>query len=585
MDPGFRLIPRRSGLRPPELHDVDQMMAEREASHSAGFTTIHRRLEAVRGDRLSLALVREESADGFTREFHAVEQMAPDGLLNGVIAFDPEELPDALEELDRLYLESRESAEAGRAEGAAGLHGADATEGSVSLPGAPRNRCTDVAERFAAMFGAKDWAGIRDLHADEVVVEDHRSGPTSGSHTSRDQIVESAQSLVELGYETFDRHGLAVRGERVCLDRSKWITSDGFVTDRLAIIELDEEDRISFFASFDEDDMTGALESLDQRYLAGEGAQCRQALEPIIAYQRAAHLRAPDQLAEVLADDLVVRDHTVLGWPDMDRDAYLDRIRDFMGMVRRFGWYPEEYLGLTETTSVFTFSLSAERHDGGVIAERGVGVGQQRDGLSTLIETWEISDLDAAMARFHQLTAGEPDDASAETGVGLRSRVPGVIAELRECLRTGSVERLRELVAQDVSRIDHREGPDRPRPSKGSTTRSLPFAAWRSSGLEEFDFRCVATRGESMALLDITHSHRRLGLRRPTIAGDPAQPRRPGQPYRHVRAGSHGGGLRRDGPVVRRVPAARARADIRLDLQVDRVSDGSGFRRCRLGHR
>lgn len=71
----------------------------------------------------------------------------------------------------------------------------------------------------------------------------------------------------------------------------------------------------------------------------------------------------PEALAGLFAADQVVRDHTPLGWPDMDLDAYVDRVAELTSLVQ-----------------------------------------------ATLIENFGIDDLDAALARFEEITVASPDE-------------------------------------------------------------------------------------------------------------------------------------------------------------------------------
>lgn len=430
MDDDFRLVPRRAGMRPPELHDADQMMAERRATLSAGFTTIRRETKAVRGERLSLAAVSEESGEGFARDFLAVEQTTSAGLLERVVAFDPEELAAALEELERLFLEGEGAqypwyenlangqAAANRRElgvewpryhpefravdhrpmgwgeldlegylvrtasgnqlpgdfvtysseiraadergcvvsvyagtvdhgwptwwgvfvfqngllwryetfaeddiGTAlarfeAVGGPDPRPAASTPQGTFRNRCTSVVDRFADAYAARDWAAVRATFSDDLVVADHRSGPSSGEHASLDQMVRSAQSLAESGYDTYEREPVAIRGDRLVLDRARFATADDYETARLALCEIDDQDRTCFFASFDDDDMAGALEMLDQRYLAGEGAvhrsatapqnRCGEVIDRFVPFWQAGDWAG---VASIYSDDLQVEDY------------------------------------------------------------------------------------------------------------------------------------------------------------------------------------------------------------------------------------------------------------------------------------
>src|SRR5262249_10317173 len=80
---------------------------------------------------------------------------------------------------------------------------------------------------------------------------------------------------------------VATRGERLVLQRVRFSDRDQgtepFLTERLGVGEIDADQRIVAFVSFDLDNLDAAIAELDARYLAGEAAAHAQIWSVITA--------------------------------------------------------------------------------------------------------------------------------------------------------------------------------------------------------------------------------------------------------------------------------------------------------------
>ena len=65
---------------------------------------------------------------------------------------------------------------------------------------------------------------------------------------------------------------LAVRGEHLALARRCFTGTDGFDLQLLTVVEVDADERHAVTVLFDADDLAGARQELDARYLASGGA-------------------------------------------------------------------------------------------------------------------------------------------------------------------------------------------------------------------------------------------------------------------------------------------------------------------------
>jgi hypothetical protein len=143
---------------------------------------------------------------------------------------------------------------------------------TAELPGVRDNAAVRVLARHVEVVAARDWDRFAELLADDVVSDDRRSGVNSGVTTGREAIGDLTRGLVDVGFTTVANEVLAVRGDRLALTLRRWIRADGFELPTLALVEVDADERWILNVLFDADDLAGARDELDARYLAGDGA-------------------------------------------------------------------------------------------------------------------------------------------------------------------------------------------------------------------------------------------------------------------------------------------------------------------------
>jgi hypothetical protein len=130
---------------------------------------------------------------------------------------------------------------------------------------------------------------------------------------------------------------LATRGERLALVRYGVEGGDGSLApdegERLAVIEVDDRGDRSATVMFDAGNLEGAFAELNDRYDAGEAASHRRA-KITRAFSHAFATRDWDTLATLLAPDLVVNDHRIMGWePLRGPEPYLQAIRSLVELA------------------------------------------------------------------------------------------------------------------------------------------------------------------------------------------------------------------------------------------------------------
>ncbi len=145
-------------------------------------------------------------------------------------------------------------------------------------PQAPRleNAASQVGEHFLARFAAGDWDVMADMLADNLFTDDRRLVVGAGVRHGRDAQIADMQALAGLWITNVATTVVATRGERLVLQHVRFSDRDdgpeAFVAEMLGIGEIDAEERVVAFVSFDLDDIDAAFAELDARYLAGEAA-------------------------------------------------------------------------------------------------------------------------------------------------------------------------------------------------------------------------------------------------------------------------------------------------------------------------
>src|SRR5262249_16871518 len=164
---------------------------------------------------------------------------------------------------------------------------------------------------------------------------------------------------------------------------------------------------------FDPDALDAAYAELDARYAAGEATEHPDALRVGQAIQRATAAGDSATLASLIAPDLVLADHRVLGWGTLrSRDEFLAVMRS------RFDLRPDSRLRVSHVVLGERAWLSARCWTGSevegayetpVIDVAALGA----DGRIARMDVYEPAQLPAARARFAELAAAPRDPLAA----------------------------------------------------------------------------------------------------------------------------------------------------------------------------
>ena len=134
------------------------------------------------------------------------------------------------------------------------------------------NVATRLMARVPELARTRQFESIADLIAADYVRIDHRTGiPAPTSHGPAD-FVAMLRATLDVGFDEILNTPLAVRGERLALSRVDVRAADGR---EIVFLQLHEWDasKLVYAADYDESALTDALAELEERFIAGEGAE------------------------------------------------------------------------------------------------------------------------------------------------------------------------------------------------------------------------------------------------------------------------------------------------------------------------
>ena len=188
------------------------------------------------------------SQQGFQAEWREIGLFIFDGdLLSHYELFDEADLDGAIQKFEQL---------------------------STPAPTA-ENSASKVAERFMSHYAKGDWGAIAEILASNFASDDRRRVVGAGIRQGPDAQIEDMRAMTDLAITKITATAVAVRGERLCSFEPPTDPDQGpgvILTEVLAIVEIDTEERVFALISFDHDDIDAAFEELDTRYGAGEAA-------------------------------------------------------------------------------------------------------------------------------------------------------------------------------------------------------------------------------------------------------------------------------------------------------------------------
>jgi hypothetical protein len=273
-------------------------------------------------------------------------------------------------------------------------------------PQAPRleNAASQLIRRFQAYFAARNWAAIAEISADEIFTDDRRSVVSSGVLRGRDIDIANIQATADVGVTDLTQTVIATRGERLALARLRLSGRDqrpeAFHTEVLGIVEIDADNRFAARILFDLDDFDAAIAELDARYLAGEAAAHADTWSVIAAAQSGFNRQ---ELPATTPDPVYIDHRPLVSIEGVDLAASLRAAWD---ITPASSVYIEAVHRLDELGAVATQVLKGTSQEGFDAEWRMINFFTVEGDLISHAEVFDEADIDAALARFDELSPG-----------------------------------------------------------------------------------------------------------------------------------------------------------------------------------
>ncbi|ORB72988.1 regulator [Mycobacterium scrofulaceum] len=320
---------------------------------------------------------RGTSQEGFDAEWRVILVGIVEGdLLSRAEVFDEADLDAALARFEELH------AQASRLENAA----------------------SRAEDRLFAHAMARDWAAMADVLAGDSFVDDRRRVVNIGVWDGCDVVVANMQALAE-GLARVSLTVIATRGERLALSLIRSFNPDlergEFAVEMLGIAEINADGRIAAHVLIDADDLDAAFEELETRYLAGEAAAHAHTWSVIAASYAAMNRR---ELFPTTSDWVNI-DHRRPGI--IEEGGLNASLISLWQLTANTTFRVEAVHRLTDLGAVCSHVAHGVSHQGFDAEWRGIEVQTVDGDLISRCEIFDAADIDAALARFDQLTAGE----------------------------------------------------------------------------------------------------------------------------------------------------------------------------------
>jgi hypothetical protein len=352
------------------------------------------------------------------------------------------------------------------------------------------NAASQVAERFWAYFESRDWDAMAAIIADDCCTYDRRRVVSADVLRGRAAHVTNMRAVAEVGFGGLTSSVLATREHRLALIRihsSARGSAPGEVTaEMVSVIEIDTDNLLTGAVIFDSDDIDAAIEELEARYLAAE-ASVHSHTWSVVTQTYAAFNRH-----EILptSPDWINVDHRRLARVSIQPNDMTTYLRAIWDLTPDLTIYAEAVHRLSERGAVVTHGAHGRSPQGFEAEWRMVEVLMVESELIGRCELFDEADIDAALARFDELSRSVPHRVNAASRVH---------AHLRARVAARKWNALSEILADDITIDDRRRAVN----SGIQYGRDAAVADMRGAielGLTNISLTVIATRGVRLEL-------------------------------------------------------------------------------------
>jgi hypothetical protein len=265
----------------------------------------------------------------------------------------------------------------------------------------------DLEQLDAALVRYAELAADRPAHGFENAAT--RAGDRlAASPSDSVRVIDRRREQPRESTSVLHRDTLATRGDRLALMRVRPARGEG--TGWLELVETDSGGESTTLTLFDGDDVDAAFAELDARYDRGEAAPYGHGSMTRV-FRSALAARDWDALSTVLAPDLVVRDHRLLGWDTLHGpQAYLEAVRSLVELAPDVRLRVDHVLEMCPRGVIYAPSWVGTR-DGGAFEDPSMIVAEvDASHRIRRFDQYGVDQLDEARARFAAIASGFSPD-------------------------------------------------------------------------------------------------------------------------------------------------------------------------------
>jgi hypothetical protein len=350
------------------------------------------------------------------------------------------------------------------------------------------NQCTRMTRRFDAAARAGDWDAVRSCIAGDGVMENHLRHALDES-VIRDvgYVVDAVRALYELADDSAVEF-LATRGERLALARTTHRSSAGELK-MLHVVGTNAEGLIDTQVVFSDEDVDDAISELDARFVAGEGAPYADVWRAITSLITAFNVH--DETDVHVPDHIV--DHRLGGFGSGGGASAVVGVREMWALAPDARRTVNKIHAINAHGALCAVMRTGTTTDGVVTEALATSLYVVADGHVSRLEIFSPGDVDAALARFDEIT-------SAPT---LENRCTRVVQQRRDAFVAGDWNLARSLMRDDFVSEERDRHSLAPRTS-GPDGEVESARAVASLAATEYEVTVVATRGERLALAHLS---------------------------------------------------------------------------------
>ena len=255
--------------------------------------------------------------------------------------------------------------------------------------------------RYLPHFTTRDWDQVAAMLAEDICTDDRRRTVNAGVFQGRDVELANLHAVADVGVEAISSTAVATRGERLILNRTRFVIpdwSEELSHEVIDIVEIDAHNRGVWHAIFDPDDVDAAIAELDARYLAGEAAAHSQTWSALTHCFASINRR---ELPETTPDWVNVDHRRSASAETGELAAFLSTTWDQTPELTN---YVEAVHRLSDTAVVITYAARGTSQEGFDAEWRVVNLFTFEGEQVSRVELFDESDLEKALAKFDELT-------------------------------------------------------------------------------------------------------------------------------------------------------------------------------------